>query len=80
VAGAGGAAGQMMLDPAKRRALALLAALPEGKTTEEVVLGLGYTPALIAELANAGLVRTTSARLTWVHITEVGRRTLGDEP
>jgi len=66
----------MMLDPAKRRALALLAALPEGKTTKEVVLGLGYPP----ELANAGLVRTISERLTWVHITEAGRRTLGDEP
>ena len=67
-------------DPAKRRALALIAALPAGKIKEEVMLGLGYTPALIAELANAGLVKTISERLTWLHITEAGRRTLGDEP
>jgi hypothetical protein len=52
-----------MLDPAERRALALLAALPAGKTTEEVMFGLGYKPPLIAELAHAGLVRTTSERL-----------------
>jgi hypothetical protein len=78
------AAGEMMpppkLDPAKRRALALLAALPEGKTTEEVMVGLGYTPALIIELVDAGLVRTSSERLTWVHITEAGRRALGSQP
>jgi hypothetical protein len=44
------------------------------------MLGLGYTPALIAELANAGLVRTISEQLTWLHITDAGRRALGDEP
>jgi hypothetical protein len=70
----------MMLDPAKHRALALLAALPAGKTTEEVMLGLGYAPPLIAELADAGLVRTTSERLTWVHVTEAGRRALVSQP
>ena len=73
-------ASEMMLDPAERRALALLAALPAGKTTEEVMFGLGYKPPLIAELADAGLVRTTSERLTWVHVTEAGRRALVSQP
>jgi hypothetical protein len=42
------------LDPNKRRALALLAGLPEGATTEKVLLGHGFTPTLIVELVDAG--------------------------
>jgi hypothetical protein len=65
------------LDPATRRALNLLAGLPEGATTETVLLGHGWTAKLIAELVEAGLVRTTSGRpMTWVHITEAGRRAI----
>jgi hypothetical protein len=65
-----------MLDPERRRVLALLAGLPEGETTDRVLLGHGFTPELIAELVEAGLARTTKGRVTWVHITEAGRKAL----
>jgi hypothetical protein len=66
-----------ILTPARRRALAVLAAAPDG-VTASAMQAQGFTPAFLTRLAWSGLaIADRSMDVVRLHITDVGREALG---
>ena len=69
----------------RRRALALLAASPDG-TTEAMALAHGFSTEMMGELISDGLANAQAERVIagrvieviWVRITDAGRRALAE--